>query len=250
MPPAPSSKPPVTPMNSNKAKRPPLYLLPGLICDARVWRDQVDGLDWPEVVAINAYAGARTMRAMAEIVLAAAPERFALAGHSMGGRVALEVFRLAPERVDRLALLDTGVHPVQPGEREKRMALVEIGRQQGMAALVDRWLPPMVHPARRSDDAFMRPLREMCIEAGLETFEQQVAALLDRPDAGPLLDAIACPALVATGRQDEWSPVAQHEEIAARIPGSTLVVFEDTGHMSTVESPGKVTAALQDWLEA
>lgn len=227
----------------------PLLLLPGLICDASVWQSQVRDLDWPEVMAVSGYGRSRSLGAMAETVLEQAPRRFAVAGHSMGGRVALEVFRQAPERVTRIALLDTGVHPPQPGEREKRMALVDLGREQGMEALVDAWLPPMVHPDRREDGAFMEPLRQMCIAAGLTQFEDQVEALLGRPDAMPLLKEIKGPALVATGRQDEWSPVDQHEAIAAEIDNARLVVFEDTGHMSTVESPGLVTRALQDWLQ-
>lgn len=226
----------------------PLYLLPGLICSDYVWHAQVQGIDDREVVAVPGYGNASSLITMAEQVLDAAPPRFALAGHSMGGRVALEVLRIAPERVERLALLDTGVHPRQPGEREKRMALVELGRRDGMRALVDAWLPPMVHPDRRDDEALMAPLCEMCIAAGLETFEHQVEALLNRPDPRPLLPGIRCPTLVGVGRQDGWSPVEQHEEIAASIPGAALVVFEDAGHMAPVEAPDAVTRALRRWL--
>ncbi len=121
--------------------KPPVLLLPGLICDESVWERQVRDLDWPEVIAIHGYGRSRSLAAMARTVLEAAPPRFAVAGHSMGGRVALEVFRQAAQRVSRIALLDTGVHPQQPGERDKRMALVNLGREAGMEALVDAWLP-------------------------------------------------------------------------------------------------------------
>jgi pimeloyl-ACP methyl ester carboxylesterase len=166
----------------------------------------------------------------------------------MGGRVALEVFRIAPDRVERLALLDTGVHPLEPGETEKRMALLDLGRREGMEALVESWLLPMVHPDRRSDDELLTRLRKMCVSAGIERFESQITALINRPDARPLLAEINCPTLVATGREDLWSPVAQHEQIAQEIRGSKLVVFENAGHMAPAETPGDVTEALQQWL--
>ncbi len=194
------------------------------------------------------YGDARSLVTMAERVLASAPDRISVAGHSMGARVALEMFRMASGRIERLALLDTAVHGVAPGEKEKRMALLEVGRRRGMEALVDQWLPPMVHPDRRSDAAFMSPLRRMSVRAGLSQFENQVAALLGRVDQRPLLAEIRCPTLVGVGRQDEWSPVAQHRELAAGIRDAELVIFENAGHMAPVEAPGQVSAALRAWL--
>ena len=227
-----------------------LLMLPGLLCSDYVWQPQVKALSRYNTIAVTGYGRARSFAAMAEQVLQQAPSRFALAGHSMGGRVALEVFRRAPERVERLALLDTGVHPVQPGEADKRIALLNLGKEQGIEALVDAWLPPMVHPDRRDDDAFMAPLRSMCIEAGLQQFEDQITALLDRPDATPLLGEIRVPTLVATGRDDAWSPPEQHQPIADAIENSTLVVYENCGHMSTVESPNAVSESLSDWMQS
>lgn len=226
----------------------PLFLLPGLLCDDTVWQPQREGLAEFDLRVLSGYNGARSIEAMAACVLEQAPDRFAVCGHSMGGRVALEVVHQAPERVERLAVLDTGVHPEQPGEREKRFALLTLGREQGIEALVDAWLPPMVHPDRRNDEAFMRPLREMCIAAGVEQFEDQITALLSRPDAGRQLGDIHCPTLVATGAQDEWSPPSQHEPIAEAIDGARLVIFEHSGHMSTVEAPEAVNRALRDWM--
>jgi pimeloyl-ACP methyl ester carboxylesterase len=223
-------------------------LLPGLLCDQTIWSAQIDALAQLGAVGVPGYAGARSLDAMAGRVLESAPPRFSLAGHSMGARVALEVVRLAPERVERLALLDTGVHPVQLGEAEKRYALLELGRREGIEALVDAWLPPMVHPARRGDPAVLEPLRAMCIRAGLDSYEAQITALLGRSDQRLILPTIQCPTLVATGREDSWSPVAQHQEIAAAIAGSELVVFEDAGHMAPFETPAPVTAALERWL--
>ncbi|HEX6260486.1 MAG TPA: alpha/beta fold hydrolase [Woeseiaceae bacterium] len=227
----------------------PLYLLPGLICDDRIWAPQLPALARYRPVAVQGYGDARSLATMARRVLASAPETISLAGHSMGGRVALEVMRLAPERVERLALLDTGVHPVAEGEREKRMALLELGRREGMGALVDAWLPPMLHPDRRRDCAFVEPLRDMCVSAGIERYEDQMTALLERPDARPLMGRIRCPTLIGVGSDDAWAPVDQHRAIAAGIAGARLVIFEHAGHMTPVEAPDLVTAALRDWME-
>jgi pimeloyl-ACP methyl ester carboxylesterase len=227
----------------------PLYLLPGLICDETVWAEQVRSLADFQPAAISGYGNARSLARMAAQVLESAPERISLAGHSMGARVALEMYRLAPERIERLALLDTGVHPLAPGETEKRMALFELGQNEGMEVLVDAWLPPMVHPDRRNDRAFMQPLTEMCLRAGLEQFENQMIALLERPDVRSLLAEISCPTLVGVGSDDAWSPVKQHREIAAAVPDATLVIFEHSGHMSPVETPEPVSDALRQWLE-
>ena len=230
-------------------KTAPLYLLPGLMCDERIWAEQLEALAAYSPIAVGGYGDARSLVTMARRVLAAAPDRISLAGHSMGGRVALEVLRLAPDRVERLALLDTGVHPVGKSEREKRMALRELGRREGLEALVDAWLLPMLHPDRRRDAAFVEPLREMCVSAGIEQYENQVTALLERPDARPLMAAIRCPTLIGVGSDDDWASVEQHRAMAAGIAGARLVIFEQAGHMTPVEAPDQVTAALRDWLE-
>jgi pimeloyl-ACP methyl ester carboxylesterase len=185
---------------------------------------------------------------MAETVLDSAPRRFSLAGHSMGARVALEIFRLTPERIERLALLDTGVHPLAPGEKEKRLALHAIGKTHGMATLVDSWLPQMVHPDRRNDSNFMRPLQDMCVSAGLRQFENHITALIERPEVRSLLPQIACPALIGVGSDDEWAPLGQHREMAAAMPDAELVIFKHAGHMAPVEASEQVAAALRQWL--
>ncbi|HSD70167.1 MAG TPA: alpha/beta hydrolase [Woeseiaceae bacterium] len=227
----------------------PLYLLPGLMCDERIWASQVVALAAYAPVAVSGYGDARSLEVMARRVLASAPERISVAGHSMGGRVALEICRLAPERVERIALLDTGVHPVGKGEREKRMALLDLGRRNGIEALVDAWLPPMLHPDRRQDVEFVAPLREMCVRGGLARYENQVTALLERQDASSLLAAIHCPALIGVGSDDLWASVGQHRAMAAAIAGAELVIFAHAGHMTPAEAPDEVTAALRDWLE-
>ncbi len=230
-------------------KTAPLYLLPGLMCDHRIWAPQLAALAAFRPVAVDGYGDARSLVTMARRVLASAPDRISLAGHSMGGRVALEMIRIAPDRVERLALLDTGVHPVAKGEQDKRMALLELGRREGMEALVDAWLLPMLHPDRRYYAAFVEPLRDMCVSSGIEHYEDQMTALLERPDARPLMRTIRCPTLIGVGSDDAWASVDQHRAMAAGIAGATLVIFEHAGHMTPVEAPEQVTAALRDWLE-
>lgn len=234
-------------MDTNKLTSPdvgPLLLLPGLLCDSRVFAGQLACF---EAAACAAYGNANTIGAMADRALADAPDRFALLGHSMGGRVALEIIRRVPDRVTALALVSTGIHPPGAEEPAKRFALRDVGRTQGMAALVDAWLPPMVAPRRREEAAWLAPLRTMCIEAGLPCFEAQIAALLARP-AVEHLQQITCPVLVATGSEDSWAPPAQHAGIAAAIPGARLEVIPGAGHMLPAEAPDPLNRAIADWL--
>jgi pimeloyl-ACP methyl ester carboxylesterase len=224
----------------------PLLLLPGLMCDSRIFAAQ--HRVFANALVAADYSLEYDLGAMAERVIDAAPARFALLGHSMGGRVALEVIRRVPGRVTRLALLSTGVHLPSPDEAPKRYALRDLGRSKGMAALVDAWLPPMVASPRSADPHFMAPLRSMCIEAGLAAFEAQIAALLSRPEVESLLPQITCPVLVATGSDDVWSPPDQHAAIAALLPDAHLVVVEGAGHMLPVEAPDTLNHAIAAWL--
>jgi len=225
----------------------PLAILPGLLCDGTMFNSQVAAL--PAAVVVGGFYGSETrLEGMADYALARLPARFALLGHSMGARVALEIVRKAPERVSRLALADTGVHPARPGEREKRYALRDLGRERGILALVDEWLPPMLGQAARADATLVASLRRMCVSAGMERFEAQIEALLHRPPLDDLLGAITCPTLVVVGEEDAWSPVAQHEAIAASIPGAKLKVIPGAGHMLPAESPREFNAAIEEWL--
>ncbi len=230
-----------------------LMLLPGLNCDAAVWAPQATALKGQANCIIPAWGLRDTLTAMAQQVLDEAPtERFCVAGHSMGGRVALEIMRLAPQRVDRLALLDTGTHPLaagEAGEKEKagRMTLLKVAQAQGMRVMAQEWAKGMVHPDRIGGPIFEEVLA-MFDRGSAAQYAAQINALLTRPDAAPLLPGITCPTLVLTGRQDAWSGPAQHEAMAAAIPGAQLVIVENSGHMSTMEQPQTVSAALADWL--
>lgn len=233
----------------------PLLLVPGLMCDATVWAPLRPVLDAVARCQVVDHATADSLTQMAQQLLDAAPPTFALAGHSMGGRVALEVVRLAPQRVRGLALLDTG-HLARPGgaageeEARKRHALLEVARREGVAAMARQWVQGMVHPARRDDRALVDGIVAMFARKTADIFEGQIRALLNRPDATPVLQGLQTPVLVLCGRQDSWAPPVQHEALAALIPGQPPVqVIDDAGHMSTLEQPQAVAQALRTWLD-
>lgn len=231
---------------------PLVLLLPGLLCDETVWVEQRAALPGHRCVVPD-YGPLDSITAMAEQVLAEAPgERFSLAGHSMGGRVALEVMRLAPQRVLRLALLDTGLDAIAAGaagasERAGRLALLEKARTEGMGAMGRQWARGMVHPAVLDTPLFERIIA-MIERKTPDIFAAQIRALLGRPDARAVLPGVRCGTLLLCGRQDAWSPLARHEQMLALRPASRLVVVEDCGHMSTMEQPEAVARALRAWL--
>ena len=228
--------------------RPVVYLLPGLLCDEAVWRSQAKQLQETRDVRVPHFFGFSSLPDMARAVLAEAPARFALAGHSMGGRVALEIMRQAPERVERLALLNTGIHEAGEGEAERRQVLVDLAFAKGMEALAAAWAPPMVAPRRSGDAVLMGDIAAMVSRASPEIFRGQIQALLSRPVVRDLLGTIRCPVAVIGARQDGWSPYTQHQEIASLIAGAKLTCIEDCGHMSPLEQPAAVTEALACWL--
>jgi pimeloyl-ACP methyl ester carboxylesterase len=229
-----------------------IVLVPGLACDEAVWHHAAAALRADAEVQIADHGLLDSLGAMAEKILADAPGPFAVAGHSMGGRVALEVFRRAPERVIGLALLDTGTAPLAIGEtgaRETagRHELLEIARTQGMAAMAARWVQGMVWEPRLADTALIDAVIAMFARSSAAAFAAQIRALLARPDASSLLDAIRCPTLILCGNEDAWAPADRHRAMAARIAGATLRLVPDCGHMCTMERPGAVTDALMAW---
>lgn len=224
-----------------------LLILPGLMCDAAMFAGIRRA--WAKAQVIDDhYGGADRIEQMAAHVLTRAPARFDLIGHSMGARVALAIVARAPDRVGRLMLVDTGIHGVEDAERIKRHALRDLGRREGFGALVDAWLPPMVGNAGRSNSRLMAMLRAMCLRAGQKIFEAQTEALLNRPDTGPALRLLSGPVNVVVGGQDQWSTVAQHEAIAARIAGARLHIVEDAGHMAPAEQPQQFNRIIREWL--
>ena len=234
--------------------RPQLLLLPGLLCDETVWTHQRSALSHAANCIVPDYGELDSITAMAKSVLSTAPSGpLMVAGHSMGGRVALEIVRLAPSRVLRLALLDTGTEPLADGaagddERARRMALLALARRDGMRSMGRQWARGMVHPARIGTPVFEKILA--MIERGTpDRFAAQLHALLGRPDARPVFAALACPTLLACGRQDTWSPLERHERMRHALPHARLVPIEDSGHMTTMEQPEAVSRILLQWVQ-
>lgn len=232
-----------------------VLLLPGLLCDEAVWVEQRRALSGIADCVVPSYGEAASIPEMAQRVLASVPTGpLSLAGHSMGGRVALEIVRRVPERIERLALLDTGLDPLAPGEagereREGRMALLRTARESGMRAMGRQWARGMVHPSRL-DSPLFEAILDMIERSTPGIFEAQIGALLARPDARETFSSIGCPVLLLCGRQDAWSPLSRHEQMQAMRPDSRLVVVEDAGHMAPMEQPDAVSRALRDWLGA
>ncbi|MBZ8138490.1 alpha/beta hydrolase [Rubrivivax gelatinosus] len=230
-----------------------LLLLPGLLCDAALWAPQIAAL--PAACTVAEYGDARSIGAMAEAALAAAPPgALAVAGHSMGGRVAFEICRRAPERVQRLALLNTGCQALPEGaageqERAGRMRFLDIARRDGMRAMAHEWVLGTVHESRRPGPV-VDTVVEMFARRTPELFEAQIQALLERPDYRDLLPEIGCTTLLLTGSDDRLTPPDGHAEMRKRIADASHVVIGRCGHMAPLESPAAVNAALGAWLAA
>ncbi|MEJ2455646.1 MAG: alpha/beta hydrolase [Candidatus Thiodiazotropha sp.] len=226
-----------------------IYLLCGLLCDETVWEDQTPALrDQGYDVRTLSFQGFDSIEGMAGHLLAQAPQEFALAGHSMGGRVALEAYRQAPQRIQRLALLDTGYGPAAAQETESRGVLVRKALAEGIDAIAETWARPMLAPSRQQDSDLLDRILQMVGRMSGEIYAGQTQALLTRPDATPVLAEIQCPTLVLCGRQDGWSPPERHRHMAEVIADSELRLIDDCGHMSTMEQPGEVLNALEGWM--
>ncbi len=228
---------------------PTIVLVPGLMNDGWVWRDQLPALSrrGPVVIACNDCGD--TLEAMASRILGRTMGPLAVAGHSMGGRVALEMARAAPDRIDRLALLDTGAGVATEGEGASRMALVDMARSKGMDAVVDAWLPPMLAPDVPRGGPVWNGFAAMLNRANPDILERQQRALIQRRDANAVLDGLSVPVALIVGEHDVWSSPDQHRQMAARLRRPALTVIEGSGHMTPVERPEAVAAALLRWLE-
>ena len=229
-------------------------LLPGLMCDEAFWQPLQQGL--PGVACqIADYGEADSLRSMAEAALATAPARFALAGHSMGGRVALEIVRMAPSRVQQLILMDTGylqrsAGPPGDAERAGRMALVKLAHDSGVRAMCREWVKGMVHPDRLEDTTLIESIVAMFARKDAVRFARQQNALLARPDASAVLAGLGRPCLMMCGRQDKWATVAQHAAMQALAQGAQMSVIEEAGHMVLMERPEPTTNAIYKFLES
>ena len=232
----------------------PLLLIPGLMCDHSVWSPLLPFLNQELNTHIADHGDSDSLIEMADRLLKNAPALFDMAGHSMGGRVALEVYRLAPERVRRIALMNTGYLPLangEAGEKERagRMQLLAIAQTQGVRTMATQWVQHMVAPARLQDKVLINQIIDMFQRKSAAVFEHQQHALLNRPDASDVLTRIHVPCMVMTGEHDGWADVAQHRALANLIPAKTEVcVVANAGHMLTMEEPAAVAQLFRNWL--
>lgn len=227
----------------------PTVLVPGLNCSARLYAEQIPALWRFGPVMVADHTRDDTMTAIARRVLADAPPRFALAGLSMGGYIALEIMRQAPQRVVKLALMDTGARADPPEQTKRRQTPMELARTGHFAKVIDDSFMVFVHPERYGDAALKSIVRLMGEETGPEAYLRQQHAIIARLDSRPGLAAIRCPTTVIVGEQDTATPAELAQEIAAGIAGSRLVVIARCGHLSTIEQPHAVTKALIEWME-
>jgi pimeloyl-ACP methyl ester carboxylesterase len=226
----------------------PIVLIPGLTCTARLYAGQIPAL-WPfGPVTIADHRRDDSMAAIARRILAAAPPRFALAGLSMGGYIAFEIMRQSPERVVKLALLDTGARADTAEQTERRHVLMAQAKAGGYAEIPEAAFPLYVHRSRHDDAALKSIVRMMAAETGLDGYLHQQQAIITRPDSRPSLAAIACKTLVLVGEGDEATPPDLAREIASGISGSRLALIPGSGHLSTLEEPDAVNKALAEWM--
>ncbi|NLH80856.1 MAG: alpha/beta fold hydrolase [Phyllobacteriaceae bacterium] len=226
----------------------PVLFVPGLNCTASLWATQLAALGAGRAVIVADHGRSETIAAIAHDVLADAPPRFALAGLSMGGYVAMEILRVAPERVDRLCLLDTQPYADAPEASEVRRQLIDITERGGFSKIAAMQYPKLVAPARLDDTDLQKVVRAMADATGPAAFIRQQKAILSRIDSRPSLAAIACPTTVVVGAEDQLTPPVMAREMAELVPGAHLVEIPDAGHLSPLERPDAVTAALAAWL--
>lgn len=229
--------------------KPSVVFVPGLLCDRQLWQPQLDALAASADTWVADVTRDDTMAGMAARVLAEAPyQRFALAGLSMGGYVAMQIMRQAPQRVARLALLDTQARADTAEAQERRYALIELTRQGKFAAVPDRLLPLFLHASRLNDPQLVSVVRSMASNVGAEAFVRQQHAIMHRPDSRESLARIACRTLVLCGEHDMLTPLDRHEEMKQIIPNAQLVVVRGSGHLPTIEKPDETNRALAAWL--
>ncbi len=227
---------------------PPLVLLPGLVTDARLWQHQISSLGAITQVSVGDLTHGRSIAEMAADVLAKAPaSQFALAGLSMGGYVALEIMRKAPERILALALLDTSARPDSLIALDMRSELI-LQAEADYRTVIRALVFTQLHPIHRQDTELVGFLTDMALSIGNETFICQQRAIAGRMDSIPYLSSINCPTLVLCGRSDAITPLGLHQEMVTAIKGAGLIIVNDCGHLSAIEQPERVNKALCQWL--
>jgi pimeloyl-ACP methyl ester carboxylesterase len=228
----------------------PLVLVPGLTCTAQLYAPQIVALWRYGPVTVADHRRDADIKAIAARILKDAPPRFALAGLSFGGYIVFEMMRQAPARIAKFALLDTSARPDTPEQTAGRKVQIEMAQSGRYGEIADMVMPRYLHRNRQNDPAMTGIVRQMIDETGPDAFVRQLQAIMSRPDSRPLLAGICCPTLVLVGDGDAATPPELNKEIADGIPGARYVVVPDCGHLSTIERPEAVNAALAQWLAA
>ena len=228
----------------------PVVLVPGLNCSARLYAEQIPALWRFGPVVVADHTRDASIAAIAGRILANAPPVFALVGLSLGGYIAFEIMRQAPQRVAKLALLDTSARPDDAELTARRQAPMAKARAGKLIEVADESFVFYVHPDRHGDVALRDVARAMAEETGVEAYLRQQQAIIARPDSRPTLSAIRCPTLMLVGAEDKGTPPEFAREIAAGIAGARLVIVPECGHLSTLERPQAVTKALVEWMQA
>jgi pimeloyl-ACP methyl ester carboxylesterase len=223
--------------------------IPGLLCTEALYAPQIEALRGRLDIAVADHRRHATMRDIASHILSGAPERFVLAGLSMGGYISFEIMRQAADRVEALILLDTSARPDVPEKTEARKRQMALAAEQGIAPVIEELLPAFIAEERLGDDALTGTIRRMAEDTGPDAFARQQAAIMTRPDSRPALAGISCPALVGVGEKDVLTPPELAREIARAIPGATLEIIPDCGHIATLEQPEAVNAAIIGFLD-
>ncbi|MGY3033492.1 pimeloyl-ACP methyl ester carboxylesterase [Bradyrhizobium sp. USDA 4354] len=228
----------------------PIVLVPGLASSARIYAPVIPALWRFGPVMIANHIRDDSMAAIARRILAEAPPRFALAGHSMGGYVAFEIMRQAPERVAKLALISTQARPDTPEATARRLGLMERARRGELRAVREESFPELVHPSRRDDAAILELVHRQDEDVGVDGCLRQQTAIIARVDSRPTLATIKCPTLVLTGDADNTIPNALSKEMAEGIAGARLAIVDRCGHLPQAEQPEATMQALTEWLES
>jgi pimeloyl-ACP methyl ester carboxylesterase len=228
----------------------PILLIPGLVSSPRIFAPVVPALWRFGPVTVANHIRDDNMGAIARRILAEAPPRFALAGHSMGGYIAFEIMRQAPERVARLALINTQARPDTPEATARRRGQLARAQAGEFRAILDELFPGFVHPSRRDDNNLRQLVYDMGDDIGVEAFVRQQNAMMSRPDSRPSLAWIKCPTLVLTGDEDNTIPNSQSVEMANGIPAAKLVILPNCGHLPQPEQPQATADALVAWLRS
>ncbi|HTQ99838.1 MAG TPA: alpha/beta hydrolase [Candidatus Acidoferrum sp.] len=225
-----------------------VFLLPGMLCDAEVWHHQMRALAPCCRLSVPSFRSLASFEAMAGRVLGMAPERFSVVAHSMGGRVAMELMRMAPQRIEHFVLMDMGVHPVAEGETERNRRLLELATTGGLEAVADSWIPFMIHPDRYQDLALTAAIRQMVLRNDIADLHNQLLAAERRQDQSQYLSQISHKVHIVCGDSDNWNPPELHQRMHRQLSNSELVILPHCGHMVPMEQPEQVTELLLRWL--